>query len=117
SGRWPRRLLFKPHLRYKYVLDEVLDQGKTHGILPACLVESYTDGARSQAGMVEKFRRDAVILKAATEREPNEPRYWFYLAQRLRGSGQFEAAIEAYQRRVDLDAGLQAERAYSVLMI
>jgi hypothetical protein len=117
SGRWPRRLLFRPHLRYKYVLDEVLEQGNSHGILPACLVKSHTDGARSQAGMYEKFRRDAEVLKKAAEAEPNEPRYWFYLAQRLRGSGQYAEAIDAYQRRVDIDAGLQPERAYSMLMI
>jgi tetratricopeptide (TPR) repeat protein len=117
TGKWPRKFLFQPHLRYRYVLDEVLEQGKTHAILPACLVESHTDGARSADGLIAKYNRDVEVLQRAVEREPNESRYWYYLAQRLAGAKRYEEAIQAYERRIELPGGMQAERGYSQLMI
>lgn len=118
AGRWPRKILFRPHLRYKYVLDETLELGETHDVLPACLVISRTDGARSAAGLVEKYRRDCEVLRRALDKEPNEPRYWFYLAQRLMGAGQHREAIEAFEKRIAIDAsGFAAERPYSQMMI
>lgn len=117
AGRWPRKVLFRPHLRYKYVLDEVLEQGRTHGMLPACLVVSHSDGARSADGLIAKYNRDCEVLQRAVEREPNEPRYWYYLAQRLMGAKRYTEAIVAYERRLVLPGGLDAERGYSQLMI
>jgi len=118
AGKWPRNVLFRPDLRYRYVVDETLDlAGRTLEILPACLVISHTDGARNADGLVAKYERDCVALRAALEVEPDEPRYWFYLAQRLMGAGHYAEAIEAYKRRIDLPGGLAPERGYSKLMI
>lgn len=118
GSRWPRKILFRPHLRYRYVLDETIDGGKTHDVLPACLVISRTDGARNADGLVKKYERDVEVLKRAVEREPNEPRYWFYLAQRLMGANRYDEAIAAFTRRIAFDStGFGQERAYSQMMI
>ncbi len=117
NARWPRKVLFRSWLRYKYVLDETLVGFKSEGMLPACLVRSYTDGARSAAGMTQKYARDCEVLQRAVEREPNEPRYWYYLAQRLAGAGQFEKAIAAFKRRIEIGGGMTAELGYCELVI
>jgi tetratricopeptide (TPR) repeat protein len=117
AARWPRKVLLKPHLRYKFVLDETIVGFKTEGMLPACLVKSYTDGARSSAGMTQKYERDCEVLQRAVEQEPDEPRYWYYLAQRLAGAGQHDRAIEAFRRRLAIDGGQVAERGYCELII
>jgi tetratricopeptide (TPR) repeat protein len=118
SGKWPRNLLFRPDIRYRYVLDETLNLiDRRVEILPACLVLSYNEGSRSADGLVVKHARDCEVLRRALEKEPNEPRYWYYLAMRLFGAQKFEEAIGAYERRIALDCGLQAERSYSQMMI
>ncbi len=117
GARWPRKVLFKSHLRYKFVLDETIVGCETQGLLPACLVKSYTDGARSNAGMKEKHARDCEVLRAAVEREPNEPRYWFYLAKRLMGMEAHEEALAAFRRRVELGGGTGGEVGHSRTMI
>ncbi|HVJ19912.1 MAG TPA: glycosyltransferase [Polyangiaceae bacterium] len=117
AARWPRKVLFRSHLRYKFVLDETIVGFKSEGMLPACLVKSYTDGARSSAGMAQKYERDCEVLRRAVEREPDEPRYWYYLAQRLAGAGKYEEAIEAFKRRLAIESGLFAERGYCEMVI
>lgn len=118
GGRWPRAILFKSHLRYKYVLDETLVGGKTRDCLPACLVISHTDGARNAQGLVAKYNRDVEILERALEKEPEESRYWFYLAQRLMGAGRYSEAIAAFEKRLTfIDKGFGGELAYSQMLI
>ncbi len=117
NARWPRKLLFRSHLRYKFVLDETLVGFKTEALLPACLVKSYTDGARSSSGMTKKYERDCEVLRRAVEAEPDEPRYWYYLAQRLAGAGQYQEAIEAFRRRLAIGGGMVAELGYCEMVI
>ena len=69
-------------------------------------------GARSQAGLREKYLRDAELLRAGLAAEPGNTRYAFYLAQSLRDAGQFEDALVAYQRRAEL-AGWEDEVFFS----
>lgn len=118
DAKWPRTALFKPDLRYRYVLDEVLSvEGRRGEILPACLVISRFEGARSQEGLKVKYDRDCEVLRRALEKEPDEPRYWFYLAQRLFGAGRYAEAVEAYRKRATLTGGLPQEVAYSEMMV
>jgi hypothetical protein len=58
-------------------------------------------GARSQAGLREKYLRDVELLRRGLADEPDNTRYAFYLAQSLRDAGLMEAALAAYQRRVE----------------
>lgn len=120
EARWFRKLLVKSDsdIRYKFVLDETLDDSdRDNRIIENCVVRSYTDGARSKDGLRAKFERDIEVLQRAVEREPDEPRYWFYLGQRLGGAERFEEGIAAYQRRLSIDHGFAEERYASLVQI
>ena len=72
------------------------------------------DGNRSKSA--DKYARDAVTFENALAsgkvEEKDFNRYQFYLAQSYRDSQQWEKAIAAYQKRVDL-GGWQEEAFYS----
>jgi glycosyltransferase involved in cell wall biosynthesis len=88
--------------RWEGVLHEYLDCGervpqpRLHGL--SIIVSS--DGARSADP--QKFQRDAALLEAALEDEPDNPRYMFYLAQSYRDAGELERAKACYARRAQL---------------
>jgi glycosyltransferase involved in cell wall biosynthesis len=58
----------------------------------------YKDHA-SGANRVDKFERDIRLLTEALEKEPDNHRYWFYLAQSYRDAGQTAKAAETYAKR------------------
>jgi hypothetical protein len=76
----------------------------------------FSDGARSQQTMQEKFTRDAEVLRRALQDEPDNARYAFYLAQSLRDSGQPAESIVAYEKRAAM-AGWAEEVYFSKLQI
>ena len=47
----------------------------------------------------QKYAQDAALLEEALGTDPDNTRYAFYLGQSHHDAGQFEAALEAYQRR------------------
>ena len=49
-----------------------------------------------------KFQRDIDVLLAEYEKDPNDPRTVFYLAQSYRDHGDTEKAIERYRHRSDM---------------
>lgn len=59
-------------------------------------------GARSRAGLREKYLGDAEILRRELAAEPNNTRHAFYLAQSLRDAGLLGEALAAFQHRIDL---------------
>lgn len=105
-----------PNLRspwtWQGVLHEYLslDGAQTLKLPKAQILRIHNDGARSQLSLEEKFGRDALVLEGALEREPNNARYMFYLAQSYRDGGQFLRALDAYERRVEM--GGWAEEVY-----
>lgn len=58
------------------------------------------DGARAKDP--EKYAKDAKILHAALEKEPENARYMFYLAQTYASGHDLEKALEYYKKRVDM---------------
>ncbi|HEY3887236.1 MAG TPA: glycosyltransferase, partial [Caulobacteraceae bacterium] len=50
----------------------------------------------------DKYAKDAAILEAALEAEPDNARHAFYLAQSWYDAGRFDKALEAYTRRVGM---------------
>ena len=52
------------------------------------------------ANRKDKFERDIRLLNEALKQEPENTRYWFYLAQSYRDSGRTEKAADAYAKRV-----------------
>ena len=55
----------------------------------------------------DKFERDIKLLTQGLIDEPNNERYYFYLANSYADNGQFEKAIETYQKRIDCKGWVQ----------
>lgn len=120
DSKWHRKLLLRTAVPWAYngVMDEYLDdRGYSNLIIENCLVRSYSDGARSADGLTAKFERDIAVLRRAVERDPAEPRNWFYLGQRLGGAGHLDESIAAYRRRLEIEGGFDEERYGSLLQI
>lgn len=61
----------------------------------------YKDHA-SGANRVNKFERDIKLLSEALRHEPDNVRYWFYLAQSYRDAGRTAEAEKAYAKRAEM---------------
>ena len=61
---------------------------------------SLPDGNRSLDA--DKFHKDLDVLKKGLQKEPNNSRYVFYIAQTLAALGQFQEALEYYERRSNM---------------
>ena len=117
--RFAELTYYRPHIfrlskpfRYVGVLHEYLtcDEPFTEETLEGATYRVFPEGARGKAGALQKFMRDAEVLRAAlannAEREQH-PRYMFYLAQSLKDAGRYapkpetfyEKAIRAYEKR------------------
>lgn len=57
----------------------------------------------------EKYKRDEYLLRKGLLDEPDNERYFFYLAQTLEGSGKTDEAIELYRKRASM-GGYHEER-------
>ena len=93
---WNTRLVQRnAGARYRGVTHEYIEVpagGKPlHGVW-------YKDHA-SGANRVDKFERDIRLLEEGLKSEPNNQRYWFYLAQSYRDAGQTAKAAEIYAKR------------------
>lgn len=90
---------------HEYITTDLPDRSEP---LNAIVIHHHADGgARTQ-----KFERDLHLLTEAHERDPDEPRTVFYLAQTLRDLGRIEQAIEFYRRRAAMD-GWEEETFYA----
>ena len=94
-----RRLVSKKSTGvYKGVTHEYLDVDSA-GKIPREKAEflDYADGANRP----EKYKRDIKLLKDGIKQEPNNSRYFYYLAQSYRDAGKSEKAAKWYKKRVD----------------
>jgi FkbM family methyltransferase len=108
---WNTRLVQrKAGARYHGVTHEYLD-------LPGDVKELsglwYKDHACG-SNRIDKFERDIKLLLEALEREPENHRYWFYLAQSYRDAGRINEAAQAYAKRASM-AGWDEEAWYARL--
>lgn len=115
DSSWGLGTLVKASLpwRYEGVLHEYIACDEPHTIepLPGPVVWGHFDSARN-VDPLAKYANDAKVLEAALEKEPENARYAFYLAQSYRDSKQLEKAVEAYERRIAL-GGWDEELFYS----
>ena len=83
---------------YAGVTHEYLDID-TAGCIPESVAYfiDHADGANRP----EKFKRDIKLLKAGVRAEPNNSRYYYYLAQSYRDAKQPEKALQWYKKRVE----------------
>jgi len=49
-----------------------------------------------------KYKKDALLLEAALEKEPNNSRYAFYLAQSYRAAKDYKRSLQAYEKRITM---------------
>jgi len=93
-------VLMKQDWKYKDVLHEYLslDGPFTTGTIENAHVFVRAEGARSSDP--DKYKKDAEVLKKALETDPENSRYWFYLAQSYRDANMFDEAIQTYNIRV-----------------
>ncbi|MGY3698533.1 GR25 family glycosyltransferase involved in LPS biosynthesis/glycosyltransferase involved in cell wall biosynthesis/lysophospholipase L1-like esterase [Bradyrhizobium sp. USDA 3240] len=62
----------------------------------------YIDHA-SGANRGDKSERDIRLLEAALEREPDNARYWFYLAWSYRDAGQYAKSAATFAKRAEME--------------
>jgi glycosyltransferase involved in cell wall biosynthesis len=116
--RYDRVSLVSTKLPWRWVgvLHEYLDAGRpvAQPRVPGFWITVTPDGARSTDP--RKFEKDAAVLAAALQDEPDNARYAFYLAQSYRDAGQFELARAHYRRRAAM-GGWDEEVWYSLFQI
>ena len=77
-----------------------------------CYIDDQNDGGCKD----NKFPRDLALLLKGVQDEPENVRYWFYLAQTYHSMGKWEQAIENYKKRIEM-GGWFEEVWYSHYMI
>jgi tetratricopeptide (TPR) repeat protein len=82
------------------------------GVINNCYIKDGQCGARSNTGSC-KFDRDIKLLLKGLEDEPNNSRYYFYLAQSYHDKGDYENAMKYYKKRISME-GWNEEVYYSM---
>jgi glycosyltransferase involved in cell wall biosynthesis len=90
-------------VRYHGVTHEYLDAPGGAQRLQGVWYRDHATGANR----VDKFERDARLLREALEREPDNFRYWFYLAQSYRDAGKIREAADTYARRAGMGGWIE----------
>jgi glycosyltransferase involved in cell wall biosynthesis len=94
---------------YLGVTHEYLDVPAA-GMIKGSYFIDHADGANR----VNKAARDITLLEQGLKDEPGNGRYLYYLANSYRDAGQFDKAIEAYQKRIAM--GGWDEETHSAMM-
>jgi glycosyltransferase involved in cell wall biosynthesis len=109
---WNTRLVRRDAgARYKGVTHEYVDVPGDVGQLEGVWYKDHASGSNR----VDKFERDIRLLTAALEQDPDNHRYWFYLAQSYRDAGRKAEAAETYAKRAAM-GGWVEEAWYARLM-
>lgn len=113
-----RLLLVNAHLEWKWqgVLHEMLTpvESRSSAQLENVINVTTLDGARSKDP--QKHQKDAETLEAALKDDPLNSRYVFYVAQTYASAGNYQKALENYEKRVNMD-GWADEVFWSLLRI
>lgn len=112
----PRLINMKRNWHWYGVLHEYVsaDDAVTRDILPGIEYTYICDGARAKDP--DKYKKDVKVLLDVLEKEPNNARYVFYLAQSYASANDPKNALENYKRRVEM-GGWPEEVFWSLLQI
>lgn len=91
--------------RYRGVTHEYVDVAGEKKKIDGVWYMDYQTGSNR----VEKFERDIALLLNGLELDPNNHRYWYYLAQSYLDANQIEKALETYGIRADMSNGWPEE--------
>jgi tetratricopeptide (TPR) repeat protein len=79
--------------------------GPTHEAFPGYKFKHSTfknavfwEVPKSLEALKHKFERDIVILKKHTAKNPTDPRWFYYLGESYKNTGQYEKSIQAYKK-------------------
>ena len=89
---------------WRDVLHEYLvipPEAKNGGLVNDLFCFTDCNGARSQDP--KKYYKDAALLERALEKDPNNSRYVFYLAQSYYNAKEYELAIQNYEKRASME--------------
>ncbi len=93
---WNTRLVRRDiGARYHGVTHEYIGVPDDARELPGVWYKDHASGSNR----IDKFERDARLLLEALEMDPENHRYWFYLAQSYRDAGRIAEAAAAYAKR------------------
>jgi len=85
---------------HEYITNELFE--KREKLISSKTCTFFTFDHKADGGSrSDKFERDIRLLKEALEKEPDNVRYMFYLAQSYRDTQQFEEAIQWYSKRIE----------------
>jgi FkbM family methyltransferase len=94
---------------HEYITSDGPDRNER---LDAIVIHHHGDGGTRP----KKYERDLRLLTRAYERDPDDPRTVFYLANTLQALGRFPDAIEYHARRAGM-AGWEEEIFYSMYQV
>lgn len=101
-------------------------KGAIHeGIYPPPRPERFIKGlsvlietsASNRSQDPDKYKKDAAILEKEIERDPNNSRSYYYLAQSYFNIKDFEKSLMYYQKRTEFDDAEISERFWSLFMV
>jgi tetratricopeptide (TPR) repeat protein len=110
--------ILKNNGKYKYigVTHEYIDSPSNSKICTIekknLFIKDFGDGGAKH----DKFERDIRLLTEGIKEDPNNVRYYFYLANSYHDSGKFNEAIDFYKKRIEL-GGWHEEVWYSYYRI
>ncbi len=117
---YQRVLLINNHIpwEWKGVLHEDICPVQINGyefLQGVINVSNTADGFRSKNP--QKYQKDAAVLKAALDKDPNNCRYAYYLAQSYEEGQDYELALNMFERRSQMKGGWEEEVFYSYYKI
>jgi glycosyltransferase involved in cell wall biosynthesis len=96
---WNTRLIRRDaKARYRGVTHEYIDVPGRAENLPGLWYKDHASGSNR----ANKLERDIRLLLDGLKEEPENCRYWFYLAQSYRDAGQTAKAAEIYAKRAEM---------------
>lgn len=113
-----RILLVKndPLWRWEGVLHESLSHPhRLEGAFLEGVINEYNHVPGARSSQPDKWANDIEVLEKALQREPKNTRYVFYLAQSYAVNGQWEKALEQYERRASMGEQTSQEEMFWAL--
>lgn len=91
-----------PEFKWEGAVHEAIlfDSSRSYELLSGVTSEYLHDGKRALDP--EKHQKDIRLLEQALQRDPQNSRNVFYLAQTYLGAGQYASALSAYEKRIEM---------------
>ena len=87
---------------HEYIYNDILEKSNSRSkIFNGFYIKEYTDG--SNRTLEKKFKRDIELLEKGIKEEPNNSRYYFYLANSYKDINDYDKALYYYKKRMNMD--------------